>query len=534
MELFSVTSHSLYKKLFAASVFFVLFWNLHTPVFANTSSDTLQNTDILKVWMDMYTLARTWETKTASWYTQEAFVDFDDKVNALISSDPELNKAFKKLCPDCDPIVQETINTDKNLVENLTGEPKSGAPDLGIIIAAHFHPTIKEKTGWDVSLAMLLGKKAKEKIVDSIRAQVQEQTSSFRDVSWMGLYYDGDTDNSPYDLLDDIRRIDEIFFREAPEFGPYKNTRSEDASALITGKVWTGTWWGGKNYNIDLASDIKDAIGGGGSSGGDSWSNNGELAGDCDSGYCMKVDFIQNTHYFLWSWSSGSGGANKGKNSFQGIFEEWLEWLIKKGDNRNFACQTSPTINTWESVFDGNAILSKLFSSGITTSFKTPPFMRWFFDRNKTKTSSSWTGSTASSWNTGAQTKTKEEQQVLDSLKRSFRRYDLDVDKPTNIKASQWQLMYTAAVNRANKDVRVTDTANSIKLAKDNNATVRLAAGSVQKERPYIHEKSVESIKHIEKAFDDIGSRNRMLYALVKSFKVVMDYLEEKDKCQSA
>ena len=53
----------------------------------------------------------------------------------------------------------------------------------------------------------------------------------------MGLYYDGDTDNSPYDLLDDIRRIDEIFFREAPEFGPYKNTRSEDASALITGKV---------------------------------------------------------------------------------------------------------------------------------------------------------------------------------------------------------------------------------------------------------------------------------------------------------
>ena len=30
---------------------------------------------------------------------------------------------------------------------------------------------------------MLLGKKAKEKIVDSIRAQVQEQTSSFRDVS---------------------------------------------------------------------------------------------------------------------------------------------------------------------------------------------------------------------------------------------------------------------------------------------------------------------------------------------------------------
>jgi hypothetical protein len=533
MELLSVTSNILSKKRSLVCVFFALFWNFIVPVFAETASDTLQKTDILKVGMDMYTLARIWETKTASWYTKEAFVDFDKKVNALISSDTELNKAFSKLCPDCDPIVQDTINTDKNLIENLTGEPKSGAPDLGLIIAAHFHPTIREKTGWDVSLASLLGKKAKEKIVDSIRAQVQEQTSSFRDVSGMGLYYDGDTDNSPYDLLDDIRRIDEIFFREAPEFGEYKNTSADDAAALITGKVWTGTWWGGKNYNIDLASEVEDAIRGGDSSDSDSWSENGEIAGDCDSGYCMKVDFIHNTHYFLGSGSGGSGGTNKGKNSFQGIFEEWLDWLIKKGDNRNFACQTSPGINTWESVFDNNAKLPKLFSSGIHTYFKTPPFMRWFFDRNKSKTSSNSNGSTENSWSTG--TKNKEEQQVLDSLKRSFRRYDLDFDKPTNIKASQWQLMYAAAVNRANKDVRVTDTVNSIKLARDNNETVRMAAGSVQKERPYTHEKSVESIKHMEKAFDEIWSRNRMLYALVKSFKVIIDYLEqEKDKCQSA
>jgi hypothetical protein len=79
-------------------------------------------------------------------------------------------------------------------------------------------------------------------MADSIRTQVQEQTAGYRDVVGMGLYYDGNTDNSPYDLLDDLRRIDEIFFREAPEFGDYKNTGSEDASALITGKVGTGTW----------------------------------------------------------------------------------------------------------------------------------------------------------------------------------------------------------------------------------------------------------------------------------------------------
>jgi len=74
-------------------------------------------------------------------------------------------------------------------------------------------------------------------MVDQITGQVKEQMDTFRDVSGMGLYYDGDTTNSPYDLLDDIRRIDEIFFREAPAFGSYKNTSKQDSSALITGQV---------------------------------------------------------------------------------------------------------------------------------------------------------------------------------------------------------------------------------------------------------------------------------------------------------
>lgn len=212
--------------------------------------------------MNMYTLAREWELETMNGYNQEAFQDFSKKVNALIASDPELNTAFKKLCSDCDPIVQDTLDSDKRLSEYLKNEPKSGAPDIGVIIAAHFHNTIKEKIGGQLSLLSTLGTKVKIKIVDNIRAQVQEQTSSFRDVSGMGLYYDGNTDNSPYDLLDDIRRIDEIFFREAPEFGSYSNNNSEDASALITGKIGTGTWGGGENYNIDLLSDVKNALGG--------------------------------------------------------------------------------------------------------------------------------------------------------------------------------------------------------------------------------------------------------------------------------
>lgn len=518
---FLTSKNSFYKEVFTAFAFLVLVLSSILPVFAvDTASNALQKTDIPQVGIDMYTDARKWEVETMNWYNQEAFVDFSKKVNALIASDSELRSAFSQLCADCEPIIQESLDTDKNLLEYLKNEPKSGAPDLGVIIAAHLHPTIKEKTGGQLSLISILGKKVEAKIVNSIRAQVQEQTSSFRDVSGMGLYYDGNTDNSPYDLLDDIRRIDEIFFREAPEFGEYSNTSSEDASALITGKVSTGTWGGGENYNIDILSEIEGAIGGGEGGSGSSTSWDNELAGDCDSGFCVTLDFIQNTHYFLWS---GSGW--KGKNSFQGIFEEWLDWIIKNGDNRNFACKVSPTINTWESEFDLNIKLSEVFSwAGVFVFWKTPPFLKGFFDRNKSTASSD----SASS----AKAKSKEEQQVLDSLKRSFKRYDLDFEKPTNIKASQWQLLYSYAVNRADNSVRVTDTLNSINLARDDHDAVKAASGASLKQRPYVQEKNVDSIKHMEKAFDETASRTRMLYELVKAMKVIMDYLWEKWECQ--
>jgi hypothetical protein len=52
-------------------------------------------------------------------------MDFSKKVNALIASDAELRNAFSQLCADCDPIIQESLDTDTNLLEYLKNEPKS-------------------------------------------------------------------------------------------------------------------------------------------------------------------------------------------------------------------------------------------------------------------------------------------------------------------------------------------------------------------------------------------------------------------------
>lgn len=117
---------------------------------------------------------------------------------------------------------------------------------------------------------------------------------------------------------------------------------------------------------------------------------------------------------------------------------------------------------------------------------------------------------------------------MLESLKRSFRRHDLDFEKPTNIKASQWQLLASYAIERADNSVRASDTVNSLNFAQSDHAQIKEAAGASLKERPYVKEQNVDSIKHMEKAFDETASRTRMLYELTKTLKVIMDYLAEK------
>ena len=513
-----------FRRLGAVFIISSLFAQMMVPVFASTTSDALGRTDILKVSMDMHSLAREWELWTTTGYTQEAFANFSTKLNSMIDEDPKLKASFQKLCSDCSPIISSWLDTDEDFIDYIKTPPgtKAATTNLGIIIARYFHETIKEKTSPSLSFLQEFQTRAIA-MADSIRTQVQEQTAGYRDVVGMGLYYDGNTDNSPYDLLDDLRRIDEIFFREAPEFGDYKNTGSEDASALITGKVGTGTWWGGENYEIDLLWDIEDALDGSDDSDSDdsSTSSDGEIAGDCDEWFCITIDYIQNTHYFL-----GSGANSKGRNSFQGIFEEGLDWIIKNGDNRNFACKVSPTINTWESEFDLNILLKNVFSgASVFVFWKAPPFLKGFFDRNTKKTTSSTDSSTSSN------TKTREEQETLDALKAAFHRYDLDLDKPTNIKASQWQTLKNFALERSSDDVRAMDTVNAINIARDDHVQLSTAAGAWF-ERSKTQEQSTESIKHIEKAFDDTAIRARMFYELNNTLKTILAYIKDKEKCQ--
>lgn len=220
MEMLFVTSKksSFVRQFISMVLLFSLIFEGISPVFASTTTDTLSKTDITKVGMNMYTTAREWEVETASGYDQEAFEKFSEKLNKMIANDLELKVAFAKICPDCDPIVSSDLDSDADFIHYIKTKPgtESSTPDLGIIITRYFHSTIKEKLG---GMSTSLLRKFHDRatlMADKIRIQVQEQTAAYRDVSGMGLYYDGNTDNSPYDLMDDIRRIDEIFLGKYP------------------------------------------------------------------------------------------------------------------------------------------------------------------------------------------------------------------------------------------------------------------------------------------------------------------------------
>ena len=56
----------------------------------------------------------------------------------------------------------------------------------------------------------------------------------------VGLYLDGDTANSDYDLLADITRINAIIFKEKYDYTGTRNAASQAIAAMLAGKVFAG------------------------------------------------------------------------------------------------------------------------------------------------------------------------------------------------------------------------------------------------------------------------------------------------------
>ncbi len=537
----SILQAILSKKLGILAFFFVsfsVFGSTSTSTNTTTASQDLAKTDITTVGMNMFTTAYNWEIGANLWYNSDAYHELEKRLNETISTEiPELVKA----CGGCSEVLKSWFGDAlANFLKKTHN--KTGSPDYFTIAKPYFHEKILQS-------AVLRETVRKfnlfiDTTIQEIGSQVTDQMNNFRDVSGMWLYFDGDTKNSPYDLLDDLRRIDEIFFRTAPDFGDYKNSSKDDASALITGQVKQGAWIGGENYKIDLLGDIKNSLG----NSNDEWKYNTSAeagAGNCSEWYCISIDFIQNTHYFLsgssqWTSSkssqTSSSGGKTNNSSFQAIFEEGLEWIIKHGDKRNFACKAAATINEYESNDDAWLKLSKIFTGlGIHTFWKTPPFLLSFINRRvgttDTTNSTSNKASSTTSGGGSSSSQSKEDKKTEDALRDAYSRNGFDFDRPTNLKSTtKWAYTSAALYDGNHRDVRAID------LAEWQRKWSELYESSlVEKwkwsERLLIHQENTDSIKHIEKTFDDLLSRIQMIVDYNDRLNKVLKYLKEKPDC---
>lgn len=522
----------------SVSTFFVYAFAAPAPTTTTTSTataqETLWQTDITEVGMNMYTTAYNWEVGSFSGYTADAFRGIAKKLNASLKDKENGMPVLVQKCGWCATIVDNWF--DAALTKYYRETPPKMTTDeeaFFSVVNPYLHPKIR-----NADLGSAVRRELNNRIknmVAGITEQTREQMDAYRDIAGMGLYYDGDRENSPYDLLDDIRRIDEIFFRDAPAYGDYKNTSKQDSEALITGQLRQASWVStGENYDLNLLGDVKKALweqnnnwSAGTASG---WSN--QATGDCASWYCVTIDFVQSSHYFLgwnsgWAWSAWANAraTSAGKNSFQGIFEEGLEWITKNGDKRNFACKAAPAINFYETENDMNLSLSKIFSGlGIYYFWKTPQFLAGFLGRNDNTNDTD-----KAEWKKWKQS--QEDKRTEDALRDEFRANGLDYERPTNVKWSTDRAFTNAGIENGSINYqKSSDIVESVKRSQEYYQQL-LKENGAWSNRALMHEANKDSIKHIEKTFDDLATRARLVRQFSEDLNKMLKYLREKPDC---
>ena len=88
-------------------------------------------------------------------------------------------------------------------------------------------------------------------VLSRVKAKSEEKTKKMYEISRIGLYSDGDKNNSPFDLIEDIREIEKIIFTQNLEYKGVITNLDKDFDDLMswvfndkkkTGSWGTGTW----------------------------------------------------------------------------------------------------------------------------------------------------------------------------------------------------------------------------------------------------------------------------------------------------
>ncbi|MBP6920985.1 hypothetical protein KBB89_00355 [Candidatus Gracilibacteria bacterium] len=481
---------------------FVLFWGL---LFSFNFAFSLQPTtsEDEDPDMNLYTRAREEEEKLGEQYMNDGLQGFSEKLNAALKKSPELSKFFGKgFCDGCTTVVLPSL--DQSLIDYLGGVPpltKNNAYDFAAIVKPHLDPSISSINTNDVRALNTL----MNIMSDSILTQIKEQMMSFRDISSMGLYYDGDTDNSLYDLMADLQQIDEKYFNEIPPLGPYKNTMLADVSGLISGQASpTGEWGnGGTSGAIALALGLSSV------------SQNTRLVASatCSGGVCGLGK--ENIHQVKPQTNAEKKPEPVGKNpnTFQNIFEKGTDWMVKYGANRNNACKIPPSWFFFQALYDQNASLAKMLSNAIYPVQEVPELLAGFMNRDTRKPES-------------------EDREIDDSIVKAFKNRGMDSLRPEAIIPAGFERAVSKASRSAtDKDLPASASVYSAAfgdVAYDK--YIDSLGGGMQSS--FIKKHSIESMEHLSVTFEELASRSLSVNKYAETLNTISDYFLSKGECQ--
>jgi hypothetical protein len=385
-------------------------------------------------------------------YYEDAVIDFTKKLNIAIKNHSDL-KFLSDSCGGCDVV---SLEFDDYLKSQL---PRK---DYGTVIVSFFNTTVVKY------LSSQHQKMLNDLIAGMLTTIVEDADyliKTHHDMTAPGSYTDGDTSNSPYDLIDDMKKIMKLLFKDPIPYEGYINTMANDAPGLITGRFETGQWAQWTQYEIDLASDVASALG----QGEDSENDTSTSGDDCEDGFCITLDIISNDSYF-----AGGRGTGFVNTNFEEIFGSATDWLVKKGDKRNLACKGPPPANQYQSNNDLNLSFTNIFRGlGIFLFQKTPKYAKSDGGSQEEKSS---------------QEKEKEMDGVIAD---NFKSYNID---PDNLMLYTQQQMVESATPNAS---RAWDTANN-----------QSRAASVLKQRQDIQRTALISAKRNEVGNPDEGTKN--------------------------
>lgn len=496
--LLTLTEKTSLSKYFL--LFLCVFFSIHSLVFS------LEPTTGNEEELGLYTKAREQEEKMAAQYITDGMRGFSKKLDKAIQKDTDLLAKFfgEWYCDGCDSVISPDFDQAMidylNTVAALT---KSTPYDFSSVVKPYLDPSISKVSNTDIWALNTLINIMSDSIIDQIR----EQMILSQEITTMGRYYDWDINNSHYDLMADIRKVDSKYFNEAPELWPYQNTSLTDMASLISGmELISGQWWSSW-IDADIAKAIGTSI-----VWSIKWIASATTSGSCSGDSCSvkanihTIEFPLNKSFTPEKWPFQL-------DTFQSIFEKWNEWIIKYGINRNNSCKIPPTWFFFQGLFDPNASLADMFSMWVYPVQEVPELLKWFMNRE-------------------SRTREFEDTEIDKSVARVFKERWLDYDRPTEILIA-WIERSVNQLSRKNADnnVAASTTVDSLERWEDEYQKYIQSLGTAFS-GTFIKEHSAESMDHIGIALEEIESRAQTVNNFSETLNTISDYLLSKGECQ--